>query len=887
VAGSDGGAFEYTGDVRRSFRTFGAAEGIADTGVTTFGEDFAGNLWVGTESSGAKRIARDGMTTYGGGDGLAPAVVSVTESGAAIYAVSRQRTQRVRLSRFDGERFTIIDPAFPPKIHWYGWGTGSLTFQDRMGDWWIPTGEGLCRFDGGLRGAPKAVYTTRDGLASNDIFGLLEDAAGDVWIATTAPTGLSRWERSTGRFHRYEDMPREGEITALERQPQAGVWAGGGAGLFRSRGDRLERIDTPGVPPNSASALHIDRAGRLWAGNRLGLFRCDSPAAAHPSFQSIFTDAVQRLTEDRWGRIYACTSRGVVRLDPATGLRRLYTSADGLAGSDIGTAYTDSRGDLWFAGGAGVSRLTPRPDLPRPPAPVYFTEIRASGRAIALDPRGQAAVPNISLRPYQNSIEVDFVGIELGTGRSLEYQYQLEGSDREWQALAGRRTIHFASLSPGNYRLLVRAVNSDGLATDPPASVGLFVATPLWRRSWALALEASMLAALAYLAHRLRLRHVLELARVRTRIATDLHDDIGASLSQIAILSEVARAARQTPEPADGHLSHIARLSRELIDSMSDIVWSINPERDRLADLTHHMRHFAADLLSARNIEFDFRGPEDDSKIDANITMLFAAALLLTGTAPAQIGVTGFDNVRLTLVNTYPPSPLAPSCSVTAALANVTPAPSTICPIGDCAASQPPPPVKLTLAPGQAATIDYAPVLAPGVRQQLRPAFAFANVLACARLAATVELFDSASARTTVLYPPIPFLPALGAAGITTADTIRLNVVAPPVPIVPPSPCSVLASILPLNSTVGLQPVALAQNTFALLPGQSAALEFSNPALAAGTRQMVLPAVKQLSGAATCLGVQTNFELYDRASARTFAFFPPSPMFPPISFSNQ
>ncbi len=278
-----------------------------------------------------------------------------------------------------------------------------------------------------------------------------------------------------------------------------------------------------------------------------------------------------------------------------------------------------------------------------------------------------------------------------------------------------------------------------------------------------------------------------------------------------------------------------------------------------------------------------------------NTQKLIATLLLAAGTAAGQIGVTGFDNVRMTLVNTAPA--IAPACTVTAALSDVTPASTTttsfaagiepvsayefgdaapmatIFFIGDCSSSSPPPLATFTLAPGQAATIDYSPVLPAGVRQQLRPTFTFANVLNCLRLAATVELIDSVSARTTILNPPTPILPILGPAGITGADTIRLNAVYPPTPIAPANPCQVQARLLAAGSTT-----VLAQNTFTLSPGQSAALEFSNATLGAGVRQAILPVARQVSALRTCPGVQANFELYDRASARTFAFAPPQPI---------
>src|SRR6185503_14103859 len=103
---------------------------------------------------------------------------------------------------------------------------------------------------------------------------------------------------------------------------------------------------------------------------------------------------------------------------------------------------------------------------------------------------------------------------------------------------------------------------------------------------------------------------IRELERVRTRIATDLHDDIGASLTQIAILSEVAR--QQNLKGNGGALAplkSIANASNQLVETMSDIVWAINPQRDHLQDLIQRMRRFASDLFSAKGIAFTFDAP--------------------------------------------------------------------------------------------------------------------------------------------------------------------------------------------------------------------------------------------------------------------------------------
>jgi signal transduction histidine kinase len=133
----------------------------------------------------------------------------------------------------------------------------------------------------------------------------------------------------------------------------------------------------------------------------------------------------------------------------------------------------------------------------------------------------------------------------------------------------------------------------------------------VWQRWWFLMLAALALAASAHWLYRTRVARLLALERVRTRIATDLHDDLGANLSQIAILSEVLLLGVGKEDRAMAKmLSLITTTANESVESMSDIVWAINPKADSLQNLIQRMRRFASDGFTARNIEFEFRAPE-------------------------------------------------------------------------------------------------------------------------------------------------------------------------------------------------------------------------------------------------------------------------------------
>ena len=619
------------------FQNYRAAEGLSDRGVGTLAEDRERNLWVGGD--GAIKIASRGFTTYGLPDGIHdPNITSIFEDLAGDLCVLSEELHGLWINRLDGQRFRATKPKFPPAIHYFGWGWNQTALQDRAGEWWIATGAGLLRFpkvasiEQLARTSPKAFYNARNGLVPDDVFRLFEDSAGDIWFSTAADrgprNGLSQWMRATGSFRDHSSVTNS--LAKVFRQDRQGaLWIGFNSGLARYRNGRFEFFAVAdGLPAGDINDLYLDRSGRLWiASTDGGLGRIDDPGAPHPHIVTISTaqglsgNAVQCITEDLSGRIYVTTGHGVDRLDPDGGGIRHYTTADGLSPGEFQAAYRDRYGTLWFATHLGLSQLVPEPDRPRSAPPILITRVSVSGTAYPISSLGESQISGPVLSPGQNFIQFDFVGLGFGAGEKLRYQYRLESAADDWSAPAENRSVHYASLSPGRYRFLVRALNAQGLGSAQPAAVSFTVLPPFWMRWWFVLAAGTALAMLLYAAHRYRLGRLLELERVRTRIATDLHDDIGASLSQISILSEVARRRAGDVDALQKPLAEIAGASRELLASMSDIVWSINPQRDRLRDLLQRMRRFATDGFTARNIEFQFHAPEAEleGKLDPDM----------------------------------------------------------------------------------------------------------------------------------------------------------------------------------------------------------------------------------------------------------------------------
>ncbi|HXC25565.1 MAG TPA: triple tyrosine motif-containing protein, partial [Gemmatimonadaceae bacterium] len=226
------------------------------------------------------------------------------------------------------------------------------------------------------------------------------------------------------------------------------------------------------------------------------------------------------------------------------------------------------------------------------------------GEEIPLEWEGATALA-VDLAPERNQMEVTFSGADTRPMASLRYQYRLIGGDAEWSQLTEHTTVNYTNLASGQLRFEVRSYNSEGVMSASVAGIDLRVAAPIWRRWWFLALVAALVASAVYLFEQYRLRQAMAIERLRLRIATELHDDIGANLSQIAILSEVARR-----DQAMSMLAEVPVIARDTVVLMSDIVWAINPRHDGFDELLLRMRRFASDTLGAADIDLDFAEPE-------------------------------------------------------------------------------------------------------------------------------------------------------------------------------------------------------------------------------------------------------------------------------------
>jgi signal transduction histidine kinase/ligand-binding sensor domain-containing protein len=603
-------------------------QGLALDAINAIAEDRDGNVWLGTDASGAVRIAAFGLVSYFVADGLRhDYITSLMEDDTGhLIAVSGAQ---YAINAYDGRRFGSARFNVPQRVPRDRYFT---VLRDHRGAWWVGTAIGLYRFPAvqptlsAARAAPDARYARRHGLPSDDVFPLFEDTRGDVWLIAQLPdqVRLVRWRRATNDFRIYgatDGLPHLVSRPAVSRPSmvEAGgrLWIGfRETGLFAYQNDRFDAMLDRGRP-FGVSVLHLDKRGRMWViGTEGAVRRLDKMSTrdlvndAHVA-RSLTGATVRCMVEDASGRFYFGTASGVIEVDPATGHTWRHTTAEGLAQNEVWSALVSRRGDLWFGTIAGVSRF----DQTRLRRGTRTPDTRISSVHVNGDPRvisefGDAAVAGLTFAPGERGVAIGFFALSFAPGERLRYQHRLEGADEEWSPPTAERVARYAHLASGRYRFQVRSVTSAGLVGLTPAAVEFEILPPMLQRWWFQAglVAAAILAAFA--AHRYRVARLLALERVRMRIASDLHDDIGGSLSRISIQSEVAcRDAAAIGHQAARRLTDIADSARGLVDALSDVVWSVDPRRDDLASVCRRLREYADDVFAGTGVRWSYVAP--------------------------------------------------------------------------------------------------------------------------------------------------------------------------------------------------------------------------------------------------------------------------------------
>jgi len=244
------------------------------------------------------------------------------------------------------------------------------------------------------------------------------------------------------------------------------------------------------------------------------------------------------------------------------------------------------------------------------PPPVVIEDIMLDSQSLAEDERGR--VP-LRIPPGRNHLEFRYTGLSLVAPEKIRFRYRMDGLESEWVEAGGKRTADYSFMPPGDYTFHVTACNNDGVWNETGATLSFTVLPHFWQSWWFRALSgcaaAVTIGGVVWLVTRRRMRRKLErlerqqaVERERARIAKDIHDDLGASLTRITLLSQSARGELDHPVQAALSLDRIYGIARELTRAMDEIVWAVNPKHDTLDSLASYLGRFAQDFLAAANV---------------------------------------------------------------------------------------------------------------------------------------------------------------------------------------------------------------------------------------------------------------------------------------------
>jgi ligand-binding sensor domain-containing protein/signal transduction histidine kinase len=639
-AGSAGGGLLQFKEGK--FAAIPTGSGLAGNLIESLLADREGRLWVGTDA-GLNRLRRQSLFTlsqseglgFGAAQGLAevtPGVVWVGKPNDGLY-------------RWDGKSFNRLSTAgLSPHDSQI---TALLVTRD--GYCWVATTNSLLVYKDPIAAADevKVIKSAKPGIIS-----LAEDRDGSLWVGTCEGT---IWQRREGKWLEQTNFYQTNAVTAIVPDSDGSTWIGtGGNGLFRLVNGSFRHIDkSEGLLSEMIRTLYLDTQDTLWIGTAdEGLSRWRNGHIANFTTREGLPDNnISQILEDDAGRLWLGSSGGIAcvnkrRLDELASGRistvypLLFGRAEGMLSEECTGGFYPAglktkSGLLWFSTLKGVVVVNPRVQststfMPNavleevlvdgvPDPTLHASTPKITRRDGQLEPRA-SVLETLRITPGRHRVEFRYTGLGFDAPELIRFRYRLEGLDTDWVDAGTRRTAFYSYLPPGTYQFRVEACNRDGVWADSRAGLELLVLRHFWQTWWFITLTGlcfmiSVGGAVRIVEKRKlqrRLKHLEQehaLERERTRIAQDLHDEMGAKLCRISFLSEHARRGDLPPNELQDQITSISDASREVLHSLDEIVWAVNPQNDTLEHVASYIGQYALDYFQMTGIQCELDIP--------------------------------------------------------------------------------------------------------------------------------------------------------------------------------------------------------------------------------------------------------------------------------------
>jgi signal transduction histidine kinase/ligand-binding sensor domain-containing protein len=628
---------------------FCRTNGFPDDRITdSLSEDREGNLWVGTGNSGLAMLHPGSITAFNPPDHWQGRRVLSVACGPddALWI----GTEGAGLYRFANGSWTNFGESIgltPP----YVWSVA----LDAQGRTWAGTwGGGLFEWDGSRFEVPQVF-----GEITAQVAALLAPPDGGLLVGTGI--GLMRYE--SGRIKWLACGPELAlpDVRTMIEAPDATLWFGlSGGGLGRLRAGVLRQFRSgDGLSSDFVQCLHLESDGTLWIGTFNGLNRFkDGRFVAITKKQGLQNNIICDIEDDGRGYFWLSSHGGIMRVNQAElnrcadgQIKRLhcltYGLSDGLPTLECSGGFQPAGcrtkdGRLWFPTSKGLVAVdTGKVRTNTLVPPVIIERLLVDDQAVN---EGEMPKKPLRIAPGQHRYEFQFTGLSFVAPEKVHFRYRLEGLETRWVGTRFPRRANYSHISPGNYQFCVQACNNDGVWNKQGATLAFTVLPAFWQ-TWWFRISGGVLTALAgggivWLDARRRMRRKVErlqqqqaVERERIRIARDIHDDLGANLTRITMLSESARSGLDDSRQVAGYLDQIHNTARELTRAMSEVVWAVNPRHDTLDSVAAYLEEFGQNLLRTAGIRCKMDMPSQfparviTAEVRHNLFLAFKEAL--------------------------------------------------------------------------------------------------------------------------------------------------------------------------------------------------------------------------------------------------------------------
>ncbi len=548
-----------------------------------------GTFYFGMNSGGVAVINRYKMITLNKGLGLVDNnVTSIVEAGNnGFYFGTREKG----ISFFNRGTFKRIFNEYDQI---------TCAFKDLYGKIYFGTSNGVLI----INGDKKKSITNKDGLVSNIITAIAGSHDGKIYIGTVR--GLSIYDNGKIQNVTKQNLLGDNLITSLfvkDNEVYVGTFFNGVTVIENGKSKIINKAN--GLISNTVLSVYKGLNGNLYIGTVEGLNVEHEGKIRTLNISSGLSDnSINSIIEDDNGRIYLATNRGVNILDESGGQLSISIlhAEDGISGEEcnMGAVYKDSDGNLWFGTIKGVVSFDPgniRPSVV--PPKVMLSSMFLYDKEIPL--KNSTGMYEFSYD--QNFFKFNFFGVMLSAPKRVMYAYRLKGIDEGWLT-TNQNSVQYTNLNDGSYTFEVKAKNEWGYWSQP-ATISFVISPPFWERWWFILLSLSIFTGAVSLIISRQVRSVLALERLRLKIAADLHDNIGASLTEISMMSEIVKnKINSDSDETKKYLNIISNECRNVIASMRDIVWMVNPNQDSLKDLMLRLNDSFSDIFNQKGISF-------------------------------------------------------------------------------------------------------------------------------------------------------------------------------------------------------------------------------------------------------------------------------------------